>query len=125
MSNQTHLLKQYQSQLSQLEGDILAVRSEIGAKGKVLTAKQKSAVELRDKIKALTVEGDTITVSEHALLRYCERVLNIDLEEAKQAILSDSVVDLMAKLGNNNGEYPVKEGGFKIVVKNKTVVTIK
>ncbi len=60
-------------------------------------------------------------VSEHAQLRYIERVLGVDLDEIKAAILTDQMLATINALGS--GKFPM-DGGMKAIVRNKTVVTI-
>lgn len=62
-----------------------------------------------------------ITISDHAMVRYLERVKGIDIEEIRKEILTENVLDLIKTLGDN-GSYPNKN--FKLVVRNKNVVTI-
>ena len=64
---------------------------------------------------------ETLKVSEHAILRYLERVKVYNIEEIEKIILSDSVKGLVEKLGGN-GTYPNE--GFSVVMKNHTVTTI-
>lgn len=66
--------------------------------------------------------GDIPTVvTEHAILRYLQRVRGMDLEEIEQLILPDHVQDQIKKLGN--GKYPIAPG-IMIVVANNKVVTV-
>lgn len=74
---------------------------------------------IRDDKKRLKKREEVI-VSEHALLRYCERVLGIDLEEIKHKLLPESTIDQIKTL--KSGIFPSKD--LKLVVKNKIVVTI-
>lgn len=117
------LLKKFQSQLNNIESEILLLKSEISEKNRVLTANEKARDELKNKIKEIGMDKDLI-ISEHAIVRYFERVMGINIEQIKKEILTDSVLDLIGKFDGNNGEYPVKEGNFSIRVKNNIVVTI-
>lgn len=62
-----------------------------------------------------------IVVSEHAQLRYCERVLGCDLEAVKADILSAKMLKCAETLGN--GTFPVRDG-IRAVVKDRVVVSI-
>ena len=117
------ILKCLQTQLSEVDSNILLIKSEISERNRILTQYDRTKKDLLEKIKSLGNIGE-IVISEHAILRYLERVDKVDMELVKKQILSESVLDLIEKLGGNNGEYPVKEGGFKIKLKNKTVVTV-
>ncbi len=121
--NDTHILKQYNTQLSKIEADISVLKSELKIKNEELDSKKRSLKNLHLKIQELKTSKKLI-ISEHALLRYFERVLGFNLEDIQGKILTDSVSSLIEKLGTNSGQYPVKEGGFSIVIKDRTVVTI-
>jgi len=71
-------------------------------------------------IESLTVK-DTI-VSEHAILRYIERVMLVDLDEIKCRILSDDVISGVKNFGN--GKFPVSDG-VRAVAKGNVIVTVE
>jgi uncharacterized protein YeaC (DUF1315 family) len=62
------------------------------------------------------------TVTEHALLRYCERIYNIDLNEMSKKIIESESLKKYDLLGN--GEYPLRDG-LKMLIRDKIIVTIK
>lgn len=66
------------------------------------------------------LQSKEIVVSEHALVRYFERVKQFDLEVVKKELLPEKVKEQIAVLGD--GRYPVDS--FKIVIKNNTVVSV-
>lgn len=81
---------------------------------------------LRDlDMRIATLTAGPPTVSEHALLRYVERVLGYNLDILRATILPPSIQAQIETLGA--GTYPVHHpgGGFRIVVKNNVVVTLK
>lgn len=119
---ESHLLKQFQSQLNKLEVEVESIKSEISLKNKEMNLKQKSIQELREKIQTLGKKKTPI-ISEHALLRYLERVQGIDLTAITSEILTPSLLELIDRLGTS-GQYPVKEKGFSVKLKNNVVVTI-
>lgn len=57
-------------------------------------------------------------ISDHALLRYIERVLNIDVDELRSEILTKSVVQAIQA-----GATAVTVNGVKFVVNGVTIVT--
>lgn len=91
---------------------------------------------LSDEVKNLKLELDTVNkkinsikenrkiiVSEHAILRYFERVLNIDIKAIINKIENDeNLLDKFEKLGN--GTYPINGGEFHVLIKNNVVVTV-
>ena len=61
-----------------------------------------------------------VIITNHAIIRYVQRVLKIDIEEIKDKILTDKVLDLHDKLGN--GKYP--NDGFHVVIVDNFVKTV-
>ena len=64
-----------------------------------------------------------LVISEHAILRYIERVMGIDLEELKAKILPEDVLKKIKALEGVDGTYPCSEG-FKVRIRDRTIVTI-
>ena len=60
-------------------------------------------------------------VSEHAVLRYLERVKGYNIAEVEHAILTPKVLKMIETLGGT-GKFP--GDGFTIVMKDYTVTTI-
>lgn len=122
-------VKQLGSQLSQLNSDIESLKIELSNKQKELNTKRKNYEELKNKIDKLkSSNNNEIVISEHAYLRYFQRVLKYDLDEIKNVILSDKVKNITKELGVNgtiptgNTDCDGKE--FRVVLKNNVVVTI-
>lgn len=64
-----------------------------------------------------------IKVSDHAIIRYFERVLGLDLTDIKNELSSDRINAMYSKLGD--GKYPVSQGtGVRAIVVNNTVVSV-
>jgi hypothetical protein len=78
------------------------------------------AKRLRDALAA--GHRQCLVVSDHALLRYAERVLGFDPTEVVRAIERD-VEQPAVLLGD--GTFPFLDGRYLAVVKDRTVVTIK
>ncbi len=91
--------------------------------------KQKTSGDMKRKIAELQTKIENIKektpskiiVSEHAILRYLERVRGINLQEAEEEILTEASKKIIDELGNCKINT---EAGFKIVVRNGIVVTI-
>lgn len=62
-----------------------------------------------------------LTVSDHAILRYVERVMGIDIEQIRNTIASEKVEQTVATLGDS--KVPLGNGAYA-VVKNHSVVTV-
>lgn len=114
-------LKALSEKMSLKTSQISSKQSEINQYNKELNQLQKQFTEIENKIEKYTNKNPII--SEHAIVRYMERVKKIDIEEIKKEILSEKVTKMISDLGNN-GTYP-NENGFQLVIKNNVVVTIK
>ncbi len=120
MDSRSLKLKSLESRASKQK----AISSEIDKEMQVLNQRKsresKLLTAILNEIKRLKGLDRKLIVSEHAMLRYIERVMGVNLEEIKQEILNDEVSNNIKKLGN--GTYPVEE--YKIVVKDGVVVTV-
>lgn len=87
---------------------------------KEYNTKRKEITQLNRKIENIVKNSD-VTVSEHAILRYLERIEGINIEEIKEKILTEQIKDLVKQLGGS-GKYP--NSNFQVVMKNFTVTTV-
>lgn len=113
-------IKGLKSQLSKLRGDSESLKIELANTQREYHAKLKKIEQLQLDIDHFEKNGK-IKVSEHAIVRYFERVKGLDIELVEKEILSKDVMKLIDQLGGN-GTYPNKD--FKIILKNNTVTTI-
>ena len=82
--------------------------------------KMEKQIENLDKFLNETVKSG-IEVSDHAIVRYFERVLGYDFDRIKNDILTKEIIDNYEKLGD--GTY--QNGNFSLVIQNRKVVTVK
>lgn len=116
-----HELKTLQTRLKEatIEAESLLERARLANDAAA------DAIKRRDKIRAAIREIEEAAkepiVTEHALLRYVERIMGVDLEAVRKAILTESAVKMIkfTKTGK------VTTDGRRLVVKNGTVVTIE
>jgi hypothetical protein len=62
------------------------------------------------------------TVTDHAMIRYIERVMGIDMEALKARILTPETRAFIDQFGS--GKFPVAPG-YRLVVKNRVVITVE
>lgn len=124
--------RQLRSKIGQIEADkreitkelktakekVSSIQGELTAKDREIAQATKRLTEIEKSINGKT--GNQVVVSEHAMLRYIERVLGIDLEELQQKILPPGNADAISSLGD--GTYPI--GEHRIKVKSGTIVTV-
>jgi hypothetical protein len=93
---------------------------------KLITDTIKTRIE---KLKELRIKNERetrpIQVTDHAVIRYLERVEGVDIEEIKKRIVPPRTENCIRTLGSfdedKKEEYNL--GGFNIVVKNFKVIT--
>jgi hypothetical protein len=90
--------------------------------------KQKELAELTDKINGMQTRIAEITsdekepvISEHAILRYLERIKGLDITAIKDEILDEKTIANI-KFIKRNGK--IKRDAFNLVVKDNIVVSI-
>ncbi|MBR7928164.1 hypothetical protein KBI51_08265 [Aerococcaceae bacterium zg-ZUI334] len=115
-------LKRLQTLKVNAEAELTSLRFEANAMKKEIELKETNIRSLNQQIEKLTKESKGITVSEHAIIRYLERVLGINSEEIVEKILPERTKQLAMELGN--GQYAVNEGEFKVVIRNGVVVSV-
>jgi len=116
----THKLKGLQVRLSK-------AKAEKENQKEIVKDAQRKLSELNKKVKYLKSQINAhkkkeITVNEHDLIRYFERVEGYNLEEIKNEILSEKIKEFTDTLGGD-GTFP-NEKGYKVLMKNNTVTTI-
>ena len=112
--------KQLQSQLNKMVGDADALKIEVAIKQKEHQQKLKAIENLKIEMAKLNTK-ETFKVSEHAVLRYFERVKGFNIGDIEKEILPENIKILTNTIGGN-GKFAVN--GFSIVMKNFTITTV-
>lgn len=113
-------LKKLNTLQVKLQNEIEAIKIEREILNNKLQSAERNLGKIREEIKKLK-EGNKIIVSEHAMLRYIERVLGIDLKEIERHILTDEVKEQYKIVGN--GRFPINDE-FRALIRDNVVVTI-
>lgn len=106
-----------------IEATIGAIKAEMATR---LGGVEVEAQRIRSRLGQITAElerraaNDAMvpTISDHALLRYIERVCGVNVEDLKAELLTDAVV-----LAIKSGASAVKSPVGTMVIKGSTVVT--
>ena len=77
--------------------------------------------KLNNEISDLTTSNKEVVVTEHAMLRYLERVKGLDLEDVRDEIESDKLRAMISQFGGN-GRFTVDGKNYR--VKNYSVITV-
>jgi len=111
-------LKTLQRNKKELKEDLYNLNREVNQLNKRIKEKMDKLDRVDDLIHQQTQD---IKVSEHAVLRYVERVLKVDTDAIRNALLPDKVKEQALRLGS--GTYPISNGILKIVIKDNVVTT--
>lgn len=115
-------IKKLQTLKNNLVGEVEALYTHQQEIKHTIATKKTSIQILSTKIDKLMLQNKKLTVSEHAIIRYVERVLGINIEDIENKILNQTTCHLVEELGN--GRYPCNNDKFMIVVKDGCVVTV-
>lgn len=115
----TQELKQLQSRRTKLLASIKVAEEDSKEKNRLCSQLKEQLKAINQKITDL--ENSEVIVTEHAIIRYLERAMGLDLEQIKREILSERNEALIEQLGS--GKYPIGSG-LKAVVKGKAIVSI-
>lgn len=113
-------LKKLKSQLKGMLENAEALKAEAAEKQREYSEKMNQIRSMEQQISKLENNGK-VKISEHAVLRYLERVKGIDVADIEKEILSPEILEMVKKLGGN-GTYP--GNGYRIIMKNYTVTTV-
>ena len=113
-------LKQLETLLNKTQNDFDVLNTKIANDQRVLASKKKAIENIKSQIQAISANKE-ITISEHALLRYLERVSKVDTESVKKTIITPELIKMVETLGGN-GKYPV--GNITLVMRDYVLTTI-
>jgi len=116
-------------EVRKLEKQIASIDTKINTLQKDVTVKVSELKILRSRRQAYQerlnkINNVELTVSDHALIRYMERVLNIDVESVRQEI-QKSANPLFNKL-KVDCQIPARNehGKFKVIIKHNNIVSV-
>lgn len=120
-------LKALETKKTQIQQEIAAIQESIRTLDQGLKGKQNQLNQVSNEIQKLSDTGDQglPIITEHALLRYLERVEGVNIDEARANIYSDKFRRVWTEMGVQNGEFPFRDGVGRLVIKNNKIVTIK
>lgn len=114
-------LKHLQRRLRDSEAAAKQYWDELEVLRKKIESEKKTQESIKRQIDALKA-SEELVVSEHALLRYFERVLGFDLKDVARKVLPQDVEDRIKVLGD--GVFPTGPG-TRVKVFDGTVVTLE
>ena len=109
-------IAQYNRDLTKINSEKTRINDELSQ----LNVKASELKLLRDKAIAEIQQANVkVTVSDHAIIRYIERVMALDIESIRKRILTDTVCQAV-KLGAKS----VKTADATFVVSGNVIVTV-
>ena len=114
-------IKSLSTQIEKSRLEISSKESQLRLIQEELRVKQSHLQKLQTELDYLKSSSNKLIISEHALLRYLERVYKLDLEKLSSEIIPDTLKATIEELGN--GEYHTQEG-YSLKVHDNVVVTI-
>jgi chromosome segregation ATPase len=113
-------LKGLTSQLAEEEAALRVSRVAQRQANQKVSQTENRIRELKLSLEKLKTKGGSPIVSEHALLRYLERVKGVDLEALKTEILTKKTIEMIEFARN----CTVKGDSYSLVVKDGVVITV-
>ncbi len=113
-------IKAIQVQIAKIEEDIKRYNNDISDIQMNISTKAQQIKNYKAELAKLQTASSDIIISEHAIVRYIERVLKIDMEKLHKEIISDEFKKSVTKLGN--GTYTHNNHFIKVV--DNVIVTV-
>lgn len=108
-------------EVQQAEQKIIALKDQKAAEERTIAIKQSEVAQLAKALDLRSKKPTKIVISEHAMVRYMERVIGYTPEDMRKQILPKTV-EAMA-LSSGDGEYNVN-GTHTLKIKDGVVVTL-
>jgi hypothetical protein len=105
--------------IAELQAESTRCESAIGEAETIIADLRARLVDIRAELSRRLKPSPEPRVSDHALLRYVERVMGIDVEAIRSDILTDGV-----KAALRTGATGITVNGVKMVAKDGVVVTV-
>ena len=121
MSNQ-HKLKGLQVRLNKTNAEFDSLKQEQALIDNRIIQSIQTRKSIENQIKQIQESNKGVTMSEHAMLRYIERVLGFELSQITDKILTPEFNKAVRAMGD--GKIPMPDGA-RAVVKNGVIVTIE
>jgi hypothetical protein len=113
-------------EIEDLKSKIETIHGRISEHQREMTALQGEVAQMEATRRSLLAElerrsrpTEDVRITDHALLRYVERVFKIDVDALKRQILTDGVTK-----GIENGASTITVNGIQFRVKDRSIVTV-
>lgn len=121
MSNTAQQLKQFQTQLTANQAELNKAKQVLSDAQRAVEIITQTSNRIKKEMNDIRKKDAAIIVSEHAIIRYMQRVMGINLKELETQICPPDVSTLAKQM--RSGKFPVS-GSHQVIVENGTVVTV-
>ncbi len=93
-------LKKLSTLQSKLQGEMEFLKNQKKLLTKEITAKNEQINNIKHEIARLKKQSQDLIISEHAILRYMERVIKLDIAAFANSVLTDEIRNEHKLIGN-------------------------
>lgn len=122
-SKEAEEYKQLKRRRDKLNAEVSEKRDVMKHANREFNLSDNELKTLNKRIKEYEDSIKDMTVSDHAIVRYCERVLGMDIDDIRADILAEKFGVVAKSKALGNGKYPIRNGR-RAVVQNNSVVTV-
>ncbi|MBK68008.1 MAG: hypothetical protein CMP22_07765 [Rickettsiales bacterium] len=106
-----------QKRLDDLQVLIASEKEDVKRRQRRISLLEREAVEIAKRLS--NKKNNIPRISDHALVRYLERVKKIDVDAIRKEILTDDVIAHI-----NTGCKAINRGPYSFKIDNKTIITV-
>ena len=115
-------ITQLKARKRKIEEKLAAQKGELQAIHKVINEFNDELRKIKAEIQATENRNKELVITDHAIVRYLERVRGFDVEKCKEQMASKQVVEAIQKSGLK--KYPIGKN-LHLIIENGKIVTIK
>ena len=104
-----------------LDKEIFRLDRKVKEDRAALISKREKLIDIHNKLNNVTCRN-TIHITDHAVLRYLERVYGLDIGQIKEEILDSIEPSQVIELGGN-GKFPINRYQ-KAIIQNYNIITM-
>lgn len=123
MKEKDNKILELRKELDEYENEIEGFKRNMSEMHRKMTDQMKKVEQIQAELVLLEKQTVKITITDHAIVRYLERVEGLNRKQIEQKILRPEILCMVNKLGGS-GTYPGNDG-FSVCMKNGVVKTIK
>lgn len=112
-----------QAMLDLLRGERAAMREQVVKLQEQLAMNKQKIIELQNKEGIVHLNIKEVEIADHAILRYCERILYINIEKIRKSLVTSPRLKELMKVAGYSGEFLI-EDNVRVMLKDKMIITV-